>query len=162
MDAGTAGALARLGITRYAQIAAWRRDDVRAVSQALGLTREVSRQNWIEQAALLERRKLDQRHRGEKVRERDIDLPDILASIRNDASARGDEQPLVVADEDATEALDEPVNVEAEAPQRWRSASRTAASRCRASLPCCDSRNCCSAFLCLAKVAHTDGGASPQ
>jgi predicted flap endonuclease-1-like 5' DNA nuclease len=55
IDAGTARALAALGVTRYAQIAAWRRGDVRDVAETLGLTREISRQNWIEQAALLER-----------------------------------------------------------------------------------------------------------
>lgn len=49
--------LASLGVTRYAQITAWRADDVRNVAQALGLTREISRQNWIEQAAMLEHRK---------------------------------------------------------------------------------------------------------
>jgi predicted flap endonuclease-1-like 5' DNA nuclease len=52
-----AGHLASLGVTRYAGIAAWRADDVRRISQALELPREISRQNWIEQAALLERRK---------------------------------------------------------------------------------------------------------
>jgi predicted flap endonuclease-1-like 5' DNA nuclease len=51
-----AGRLAALGITRYGDIAAWRPHDVRQVSDALGLGREISRQNWIEQAALLHRR----------------------------------------------------------------------------------------------------------
>jgi predicted flap endonuclease-1-like 5' DNA nuclease len=45
-----------LGVTRYDQIAAWRSGDVRKVAEALGLGRAISRQNWIEQAALLVRR----------------------------------------------------------------------------------------------------------
>ena len=57
IDAGLAQHLASLGVTRFADIAAWRSDDVHNVSQALGISREISRQNWIEQAALLERRK---------------------------------------------------------------------------------------------------------
>jgi predicted flap endonuclease-1-like 5' DNA nuclease len=59
IDPALAQHLASLGITRFADIAAWRPDDVRNVSEALGLTREISRQNWIEQAALLQRRKDD-------------------------------------------------------------------------------------------------------
>jgi predicted flap endonuclease-1-like 5' DNA nuclease len=45
--------LQALGIERYEQIAAWRAGDVAAVRKALGLDREISRRNWIEQAALL-------------------------------------------------------------------------------------------------------------
>lgn len=45
--------LAALGVTTFASIAAWRREDVRRVGGALGLGRAISRQNWIEQAALL-------------------------------------------------------------------------------------------------------------
>jgi hypothetical protein len=59
IDPALAQHLASLGVTRFADIAAWRPDDVRNVSQALGLTREISRQNWIEQAALLQRHKED-------------------------------------------------------------------------------------------------------
>jgi predicted flap endonuclease-1-like 5' DNA nuclease len=110
VDAKTAGALAALGFTRFDQIAAWRRDDVRAVSQALGLTREVSRQNWIEQAALLERRKVDERHDVERGRQRDIDLKDILDAIRKEASLAGGEPPVVVANEQVPAGLDAPAD----------------------------------------------------
>ena len=46
-------ALARMGITRYAQIAAWTTADVARVSSALGLSDRISEQNWIEQAQIL-------------------------------------------------------------------------------------------------------------
>lgn len=49
--------LASLGVTRYAEIASWRADDVRRVALALKPPSEISSQNWIEQAVLLERRK---------------------------------------------------------------------------------------------------------
>lgn len=55
ISADLAGRLDRLGISRFGQIAAWRSADVRRVSEALGLGKAVSRQNWIEQAALLDR-----------------------------------------------------------------------------------------------------------
>ena len=57
ISAAFAEHLASLGVTRYAEIASWRADDVRRVAQALKLPSEISSQNWIEQAALLERRK---------------------------------------------------------------------------------------------------------
>lgn len=46
--------LEAMGIQRYAQIAAWTADDVRHVRAALGLGKDISRRNWIEQAALLD------------------------------------------------------------------------------------------------------------
>jgi predicted flap endonuclease-1-like 5' DNA nuclease len=55
ISAALAGRLNELGISRFAQIAAWRAADVRRVSEALDLGKAVSRQNWIEQAALLGR-----------------------------------------------------------------------------------------------------------
>ena len=48
-----AARLGQLGVTRYDDIAHWRRDDVVRIAKALDLGREISRQNWIEQAALL-------------------------------------------------------------------------------------------------------------
>ena len=104
-----AGHLASLGVTRYAEIASWRADDVRRVAQALKLPSEISSQNWIEQAALLERRKkwresetpdvpqpaitlsagnvtpvqkADGRPAPDAVTQ--VDLPEILEAIRND------------------------------------------------------------------------------
>jgi len=109
--------LASLGVTRYAEIAAWCADDVRRVAKALELPREISRQNWIEQAALLERRK---KWREDETMElpqsvaalsageaaptqktdglaapdvaNQIDLPEILEAIRSDEPAH--EEPL--------------------------------------------------------------------
>lgn len=45
--------LNQIGVFRFAQIASWQAGDVERATQALGLTREIHRQNWIEQAALL-------------------------------------------------------------------------------------------------------------
>ena len=52
IDQPLAKRLANVGVTSFAQIAAWEYNDVRRVSDALGLGRQISRQNWIEQAAL--------------------------------------------------------------------------------------------------------------
>jgi hypothetical protein len=57
LGAGLARRLADRGIVRFAQIAAWSAEDVRTIAAALGLGREISRRNWIEQAALLELRR---------------------------------------------------------------------------------------------------------
>lgn len=114
--------LASLGVTRYAEIAAWRADDVRRVAQALELPREISRQNWIEQAALLERRK---KRREDETMEspqsvvalsaseaaptqktdglaapdiaNQIDLPEILEAIRNDERPQEEPAPPLEA-----------------------------------------------------------------
>jgi predicted flap endonuclease-1-like 5' DNA nuclease len=53
IDATLASRLATVGVTRFAQIAGWGQGDVQTISQTLDLGRTVSRQNWIEQAALL-------------------------------------------------------------------------------------------------------------
>lgn len=45
--------LSALGVLTYAQIAAWRRQDIDRVSAALGLERTITKEGWIEQAALL-------------------------------------------------------------------------------------------------------------
>ncbi|SDO29696.1 Predicted 5' DNA nuclease, flap endonuclease-1-like, helix-3-turn-helix (H3TH) domain [Filomicrobium insigne] len=45
--------LRALGATAYEKIAAWSADDVATVAEALNLGNTISRQNWIEQAALL-------------------------------------------------------------------------------------------------------------
>ena len=45
-----------LGVQRFAQIAVWTSADCAKISDALGLGRTISRQNWIEQAALLAER----------------------------------------------------------------------------------------------------------
>jgi predicted flap endonuclease-1-like 5' DNA nuclease len=87
--------LASLGVTRYAEIASWRADDVRRVAQALELPSEINSQNWIEQAALLERRKNGLESETPNFLQKaggapapgamtSIDFPEILAAIRND------------------------------------------------------------------------------
>ncbi len=53
VDAALTRRLAGLGITRFIQIAAWRTEDVRRISDALDLGRAINQQNWIEQAQLL-------------------------------------------------------------------------------------------------------------
>ena len=112
ISAAFAEHLASLGVTRYAEIASWRADDVRRVAQALKLPSEISSQNWIEQAALLERRKKGsasetpefpqpaialsaddgtsvQKAGGRPAQDAvsPIDLPGILEAIRNDEPA---------------------------------------------------------------------------
>jgi predicted flap endonuclease-1-like 5' DNA nuclease len=54
IDAMLAGRLAAIGVSRFAQIATWDQSDVQTISQLLDLGRTISRQNWIEQAALLQ------------------------------------------------------------------------------------------------------------
>jgi predicted flap endonuclease-1-like 5' DNA nuclease len=53
IDAALAEGLHRLGIIAFAQIADWSRRDVMRVSKVLGLGRRISKENWIEQAAML-------------------------------------------------------------------------------------------------------------
>ena len=53
IDEGLARSLGDLGIRQFSQIALWTHTDVAHVSRALHLGRRVSRENWIEQAALL-------------------------------------------------------------------------------------------------------------
>lgn len=45
--------LAYLGIQRVGQVAGWTAEDVRRIAGALALGRAISKQNWIEQAALI-------------------------------------------------------------------------------------------------------------
>ena len=45
--------LNELGVRRYAEIAAWKKDDVRRISQALGFRGRIQQENWIEQAQIL-------------------------------------------------------------------------------------------------------------
>jgi predicted flap endonuclease-1-like 5' DNA nuclease len=53
IDAGIEARLNTLGVDRYDQIAAWTRDDVKRVGQALGLKGRINQENWIEQALIL-------------------------------------------------------------------------------------------------------------
>lgn len=53
IDADLADRLNAQGIVAYAQIAAWSEQDVKAMSAALDIGRRISKENWIEQAALL-------------------------------------------------------------------------------------------------------------
>jgi hypothetical protein len=111
IDAALARHLASLGITRFADIAAWRSDDVRNVSQALGFSREISRQNWIEQAALLECSKATSENATaatarEPVSELRSDLREIVEAARQETSA-GDDAPSPLALELASQILGE-------------------------------------------------------
>jgi len=112
--------LADRGITTFGQIAAWRPDDVHDVAEALGLGRGISRQNWIEQAALLEHRRhaaktevaapatapvaeaapTAQNARDLAARDaaQGIDLHHVLQHIRNDAAVRGSGLPTTSRD----------------------------------------------------------------
>ena len=53
IDAGIETSLNKLGVTRYEHIAGWMRDDVKKVSQALGIKGRINQENWIEQALIL-------------------------------------------------------------------------------------------------------------
>ena len=53
IDAAIETSLNKLGVTRYEHIAGWMRDDVKKVSQALGLKGRINQENWIEQALIL-------------------------------------------------------------------------------------------------------------
>ena len=53
IDAGIESKLNTLGVERYDQIAAWTREDVKRVGQALGLKGRINQENWIEQALIL-------------------------------------------------------------------------------------------------------------
>lgn len=53
IDEDMAGALARFGVTTFGRIAHWSAGDVALISDELNLGRRISRENWIEQAALL-------------------------------------------------------------------------------------------------------------
>jgi len=111
IDAALAQHLASLGVTRFADIAAWRSDDVQHVSQALGISREISRQNWIEQAALLERRKAKSEIEtaapaSEHVSDLRPELQEIVEAARKDAPAH-DDAPSPLALELASQTLGE-------------------------------------------------------
>ena len=45
--------LSKLGVTRFSQIAGWRKPDVDGISQALGFQGRIEQENWIEQAQIL-------------------------------------------------------------------------------------------------------------
>lgn len=53
IDAEMRQKLNALGVSRFAEIAAWRREDVRRISEALGFRGRIEQENWIEQAQIL-------------------------------------------------------------------------------------------------------------
>ena len=55
IDGQVEAALSLFGVTRYAQIAAWRPEDVARLSNALGFNVRIEQENWIEQAQILAR-----------------------------------------------------------------------------------------------------------
>ncbi|MGQ0671862.1 MAG: hypothetical protein ACT4N2_03130 [Hyphomicrobium sp.] len=52
-----AEALAKHGVTRWSEVAAWTAADVRRFADTLNVGRRISTENWIEQAALLDRKR---------------------------------------------------------------------------------------------------------
>ena len=55
IDGQVEAALSLFGVTRYAQIAAWRPEDVARLSNALKFNVRIEQENWIEQAQILAR-----------------------------------------------------------------------------------------------------------
>jgi len=55
IDADLAARLNALGVSRYAEIAAWTSENVRTMSEALGFNGRIELENWIEQAQILAR-----------------------------------------------------------------------------------------------------------
>ena len=53
IDADMQKKLAALGVTRFAEIAAWRAADVAKVASALGIKGRIASENWVEQAQIL-------------------------------------------------------------------------------------------------------------
>ncbi len=56
IDRDLAGQLSAHGVRSAGDIAAWRAEDVARIARALDLGRRISKENWIEQAALIARR----------------------------------------------------------------------------------------------------------
>ncbi len=108
LGAGLARRLADRGIVRFAQIAAWSAEDVRTIAAALGLGREISRRNWIEQAALLELRRTGAQRQVTRTDACAVDLQHVLQHIRAAAALRGEPPP--------TEATVDVVGANATAP----------------------------------------------
>ena len=53
IDGELAAKLNELGVAQYADIAAWSSNHVRTISEALGFSGRIERENWIEQARIL-------------------------------------------------------------------------------------------------------------
>ena len=53
IDSALNGQLAKLGVTRFQQIASWHKPEVAAMSQSLGFQGRIEQENWIEQAQIL-------------------------------------------------------------------------------------------------------------
>ena len=53
IDQALSAQLNKLGVTKFGQIAAWRKADVDQVAQALGFQGRIEQENWIEQAQIL-------------------------------------------------------------------------------------------------------------
>ena len=53
IDQALEAALNRLGVRRFAEIAAWKPEDVARISKELGFKGRIEQENWIEQAQIL-------------------------------------------------------------------------------------------------------------
>jgi predicted flap endonuclease-1-like 5' DNA nuclease len=93
LSASLARRFADRGIVRFAQIAAWSAEDVRTIAAAFGLGREISRRNWIEQAALLELRRAGAQRPIERADARAVELRHVLEHIRAAAALQGRSPP---------------------------------------------------------------------
>jgi predicted flap endonuclease-1-like 5' DNA nuclease len=92
-----AAALAAIGVTGFDDIAGWSAATVRDIAGRLDLGRQISQQNWIEQAALLSRA----RSRGHPTAE--TDAP-VSAHVSAEVSAR----VVAIASSTAAAGLDKP------------------------------------------------------
>jgi hypothetical protein len=99
LGAGLARRLADRGVVRFAQIAAWTAEDVRTMAAALGLGREISRRNWIEQAALLELRRAGAQRPVSRTGARAVELHHVLEHIRAAAALQGQSPPAEAPDD---------------------------------------------------------------
>jgi hypothetical protein len=97
VSAGLARRLVDRGVVRFAQIAAWSADDVRTIAANLELGREISRGNWIEQAALLELRRGAAPRPAVGADTRAVELHHVLQHIRTAAGVQGVPSPAEAA-----------------------------------------------------------------
>ncbi|MFT7574004.1 MAG: putative flap endonuclease-1-like 5' DNA nuclease [Alphaproteobacteria bacterium] len=116
-----AGALNELGVFSYQAIADWDRYEVRRVRDALELNKRIWRENWIEQAALLQMRQLSAETAADVAAEPDSIVADERQQEEPDKSPALEVEPTIVgelpialpvtvsavADEQPTETLED-------------------------------------------------------
>lgn len=90
IDGQVEAALSLMGVTRYAQIAAWRPDDVARLSKSLQFRGRIEQENWIEQAQILSRGEETAFSRGLSQRERAGNVRGVDARTMNTPASAGD------------------------------------------------------------------------